>query len=482
MANNASAARGGRPGNFRAPNDNPNRIAAMLVASGAAATAARAVGPNATSTIARIKEIIESNNMQSMAVEVASETAVDAVSGAAETLAETATEVAEAVVETATPVAVTVATEVKNTVVTSLPKIADVEAMLRLLLGLCNLSKDRINDCIELLKHLEESKIFEAAMTLANDFKENATSVAQTSKDVVLSTVHNGSTFVSETFSASISIVGQAFGANPLLLVGAGTGTVVALAALAVWYTRNQACDLQLPLESRTIWERTYQKTEQEVKKEAFEKMGIDTKNNFNVAVCGLTGVGKSSLINALRDVSNNAEGAAKVGAVECTTEFQVYPWWGKVRLYDLPGGFTRSETVKDYEIRYYLSCFHVIILAFDRWTEIDLQILGNLHAHGLTSRVFLTRTKTEGPLEDKIEEISSVEGAKNELRKEVRDKVESDVAKAISGLDMGQMEPIVFFGAKAYQKKKVNLLMDEKKLVGRIRAHWARYRTDFHT
>ena len=41
-------------------------------------------------------------------------------------------------------------------------------------------------------------------------------------------------------------------------------------------------------------------------------KIGMDDETNYNYGVCGLTGVGKGTLINSLRGLKHGEKGAAK--------------------------------------------------------------------------------------------------------------------------------------------------------------------------
>ncbi|XP_028633538.1 uncharacterized protein LOC114629635 [Grammomys surdaster] len=68
--------------------------------------------------------------------------------------------------------------------------------------------------------------------------------------------------------------------------------------------------------------------------------LGDIEKAPLNIAVIGEIGVGKSSLINALRGVKADEEGAAATGVICTTTERTSYPYakFPSVTLWDLPG------------------------------------------------------------------------------------------------------------------------------------------------
>lgn len=82
-------------------------------------------------------------------------------------------------------------------------------------------------------------------------------------------------------------------------------------------------------------------KSREQLIKEAREKLGVDAVNNYNFAVVGQSGSGKSSLVNAVRGVPDNDEmRAAKVGEVETTADTSAYPSpeHPHIVFWDLPG------------------------------------------------------------------------------------------------------------------------------------------------
>jgi hypothetical protein len=75
--------------------------------------------------------------------------------------------------------------------------------------------------------------------------------------------------------------------------------------------------------------------------------------NFYNFAFAGPAKRGKSSLINALRGLKKNDEGAARVDFTECTDDVTFYTFPDDkmpfVRLYDVPGSGTLSHGSENY-------------------------------------------------------------------------------------------------------------------------------------
>ncbi|XP_055486910.1 interferon-inducible GTPase 5-like [Leucoraja erinacea] len=95
----------------------------------------------------------------------------------------------------------------------------------------------------------------------------------------------------------------------------------------------------------------------------------------LNVAVTGDTGAGMSTLINAMRGLRNDDEGAAAVGTTETTMEPTGYshPTLPNVRYWDLPGigtpRFTAGSYLKEMQFKKY--DFFIIVSA-GRFAEND--------------------------------------------------------------------------------------------------------------
>ena len=95
-------------------------------------------------------------------------------------------------------------------------------------------------------------------------------------------------------------------------------------------------------------------------------------EDRLHFAVCGGSGSGKSSLINALRGLRNKDEGLAEVDVVECTAAMQRYPDlrermpYSRIVWYDIPGAGTIKNTSWQYFNEQGLFIFDFIILVYD--------------------------------------------------------------------------------------------------------------------
>ena len=117
----------------------------------------------------------------------------------------------------------------------------------------------------------------------------------------------------------------------------------------------------------------------------------------LNVAIIGNSGVGKSSFINAIRDLTadDKEEGAAEVDVVESTNEITAYPHPDNptLKFWDLPGvgtdNFPRAT---------YLEAIHVdrydffLLMTATRFTENDTWL--GREIRGRRKQFYFVRTK----------------------------------------------------------------------------------------
>ncbi|KAG8218145.1 P-loop containing nucleoside triphosphate hydrolase protein [Butyriboletus roseoflavus] len=121
-------------------------------------------------------------------------------------------------------------------------------------------------------------------------------------------------------------------------------------------------------------------------------------EDRFHFAVAGISGSGKSSLVNAFRGLTGRDAGAAAVGVTETTLEMARYldanpenPFvW-----YDLPG----AGTIKCRDWQYFneqgLYVFDCILVLFDnRFTMTDIAILVNARRYNIPT--YIIRSKAD--------------------------------------------------------------------------------------
>ena len=96
------------------------------------------------------------------------------------------------------------------------------------------------------------------------------------------------------------------------------------------------------------------------------------SEDRLHFAVCGPSGSGKSSLINALRGLKNGQEGSAETNVVECTDALQRYPDprkrapYSRIAWYDIPGAGTSKIPGWQYFNSQGLFIFDFVILVYD--------------------------------------------------------------------------------------------------------------------
>ncbi|XP_077192558.1 uncharacterized protein LOC143837029 [Paroedura picta] len=101
-------------------------------------------------------------------------------------------------------------------------------------------------------------------------------------------------------------------------------------------------------------------------------------KATLDIAITGVSGAGKSSLVNALRGVSDFDEAAARTDVIEVKTEPVGYPHptIPDVIIWDLPGIGTPNFKAKQYLERVNYSQYDFfIIVASNRFTAHDIQL-----------------------------------------------------------------------------------------------------------
>lgn len=105
----------------------------------------------------------------------------------------------------------------------------------------------------------------------------------------------------------------------------------------------------------------------------------------LNVAVIGAIRNGKTALINALRGIGPNQEGAAPAGRVTSTTACYSHPEQSMLRLWDLPGAGSRTLRSADYWERLSISSYDLVLLvSSSNFTDTDLSFCNEAKKQGI--------------------------------------------------------------------------------------------------
>ena len=116
-----------------------------------------------------------------------------------------------------------------------------------------------------------------------------------------------------------------------------------------------------------------------------------------NIAITGQSGQGKSSMINCLRNMTAQSEGAAKVGVTETTMESTPYPHpkIPNVIMWDMPGFNTKNFQRNTYLERMKFSTFDAVIICGSvRFTQDDMWIAEE--AQKIKMPFYIVRTKID--------------------------------------------------------------------------------------
>jgi predicted GTPase len=144
------------------------------------------------------------------------------------------------------------------------------------------------------------------------------------------------------------------------------------------------------------------------------------------IAITGETGVGKSTFINTIRNLSPDDPGAAKTSSYkECTKEVKAYPDPKNPNLliyYDLPGIGSPNFPKEEYVTKVSLNRYDFfIILSNDRFKENDLHLATEIKRLG--KKFYFVRTKIDRSLNEERDNMGAAafneEDYINEVRKE---------------------------------------------------------------
>lgn len=132
----------------------------------------------------------------------------------------------------------------------------------------------------------------------------------------------------------------------------------------------------------------------------ALKQIEYDPKK-LHFAICGVSGSGKSSFVNALRGIAKSDPSAAAVGVTETTSTIGRYPDqrrglpYSRFVWYDIPGAGTLKVRDRQYFNQQGLFVFDFIVVVYDaRFTTTDVGLIENCNRFRIP--VFIVRSKAD--------------------------------------------------------------------------------------
>jgi len=198
-------------------------------------------------------------------------------------------------------------------------------------------------------------------------------------------------------------------------------------------------------------------------------KIGMNHETEFNFAITGLSGTGKSYFCNVLRRVTSDQPDYARVcTGKECTVEAARYPHPDvpHIVLWDIPGGGVADHPSATYFEDHALDLFDVIFVFYDgRFSEVASTILEKAKEYKILDRVAVVYSKTYRDVEILTDDMGiSPDDALRYFNKTVSEDFRERSRKFIGS--SADSIPMFFICARSWNKNFEQPLYDEPLLL----------------
>ncbi|XP_066494330.1 interferon-inducible GTPase 5-like [Tiliqua scincoides] len=166
-------------------------------------------------------------------------------------------------------------------------------------------------------------------------------------------------------------------------------------------------------------------------------ELNVPGKTTLHIAITGMSGTGKSSLVNAMRGLDDGDDKAAKTDAFVGSTDSEgyVHPLFPNVTIWDLPGIGTSVFQVSNYVKQVYFDKYDLfIIVSSMRFSEYDANLVHEIQKR--KKKFYFVRSKIDLDLEN--------ESRKKDFKEEkTLEKIKNDCYQRLTKSD--QLPPRVF-------------------------------------
>ncbi|KAK0442280.1 interferon-inducible GTPase-domain-containing protein [Desarmillaria tabescens] len=167
------------------------------------------------------------------------------------------------------------------------------------------------------------------------------------------------------------------------------------------------------------------------------------TEGKFHVAITGISGTGKSSLINALRGIWDGEDGAASTDYMESTSVVTSYPDPDTAKpfiWFDVPGSGTLACSDWTYFNDQGLYIFGAIIVLFNnRFTATDLAILKFAERYEVPT--YIVRSKSDVHISNLVKKKRRMAGAGSDPVRLVDEARQEFITKTRESVDLNLMK-----------------------------------------